>query len=348
MRLEALLTVLREASIPITKTLVCCLYFFSGPATAMEEPECLRTSWKAYHMYVTRILNKVEATLDTDINELALTYLRMAITQLEKREQITTLDQRIIDLVQDPDELETAILDAEKLQDLIMEKINELNQQVEMLSRQSRVVPSVACDKVTSEATYENVINATSTQPINTITSDTSASTTTASDIATTSLTLELFTSTPFMVTSHESVPSPISVTSTSYPAVTYVHSLGPPSLIPISTDSSTLFPQLPTLNLGASDSPSPARVNSTMSSSMVTSITIHNHSPQQFAASRLPKLTLPSFSGNPLDWLTFWNSFQAAIHLNSSLNGIQKFNYLKAQLQGDTARTIDGIPLSD
>ena len=33
-----------------------------------------------------------------------------------------------------------------------------------------------------------------------------------------------------------------------------------------------------------------------------------------QFAASRLPKLTLPVFSGNPLTWLTFW---QAAIHLN-------------------------------
>ena len=140
----------------------------------MEEPEHLRTSRKAYRAHVTRILNKVDATLDTDIDELALTYLRTAITQLEKKkEQITTLDQRIIDLVQDPDDLETAILDAEELQDLIMEKINELNQRVEMLSRQTCVFPSVASDKVTSEVTHENVSNTPSTQPINIITTDT-------------------------------------------------------------------------------------------------------------------------------------------------------------------------------
>ena len=104
--LQALLTVPREASIPITKTLV----FSSGSTAAMEESDHLGRSWKAYHMHVTRILNKVEATLDTDIDELALTYLRMANTQLEKKkEQIITLDQHIIDLIQDPDELETAI-----------------------------------------------------------------------------------------------------------------------------------------------------------------------------------------------------------------------------------------------
>jgi len=32
----------------------------------------------------------------------------------------------------------------------------------------------------------------------------------------------------------------------------------------------------------------------------------------------------------------------------NHNLVGIQKFNYLKAQLQGDAARAIGGLPLSD
>ena len=208
-----------------------------------------------------------------------------------------------------------------------------------MLSRQTRGVSSLASDKTNSEAT--NVNCTPSTQAINTINSDTSAvsaSTVATSDIATTSLTLEPFTSTSLMATSHESVPSPISVISTSYPSVTYVHSSGPPSLIPISADSSTLFPQFPTLNFGSSISSSVARVNSTMSPLMVASTTGHSHSPQQFVAMRLPKLTLPSFSGNPLDWLTFWDSFQAAIRLNPNLSGIQKFNYLKSQLQGDPA----------
>ena len=107
----------------------------------MEEPARLRTSRKAYRSHVTRILNKVDDTLANEIDELALTYLRTAITQLEKKnERITTLDQQIIDLAQDPNELETAILDAEELQDLILEKINELNQQVDTLSRQTTVV----------------------------------------------------------------------------------------------------------------------------------------------------------------------------------------------------------------
>ena len=68
--------------------------------------------------------------------------------------------------------------------------------------------------------------------------------------------------------------------------------------------------------------------------------------SSQQFAASRLPKLSLPTFS--PLTWQTFWDSFYAAINANPNLSGIQKFNYLKAQLQGDAARAVSGLPLSD
>jgi len=33
----------------------------------------------------------------------------------------------------------------------------------------------------------------------------------------------------------------------------------------------------------------------------------------------RLPKLALPTFSGNPLQWQTFWDSFPAAIGLQST-----------------------------
>ena len=66
-------------------------------------------------------------------------------------------------------------------------------------------------------------------------------------------------------------------------------------------------------------------------------------HATQQFA-----KLILPTFSGDPLTWQTFWDSFYAAIHANTTLSGIQKFNYLKAQLQADAARAIDGLPLSE
>ena len=75
---------------------------------------------------------------------------------------------------------------------------------------------------------------------------------------------------------------------------------------------------------------------------------TVPHREPQQFVTSRLPKLTLPTFSGDPLTWQTFWDSFYVSIHANPNLSGIQKFNYLKAQLQGDAARTIAGLPLTE
>ena len=68
----------------------------------------------------------------------------------------------------------------------------------------------------------------------------------------------------------------------------------------------------------------------------------------QRFATSQSPKCSLPTFSGGPLTWLSFWDSFFAAIHFNPILSGMQKFSYLKALLQGDAARAIEGLPLSE
>lgn len=64
-------------------------------------------------------------------------------------------------------------------------------------------------------------------------------------------------------------------------------------------------------------------------------------------AVTRLPKLSLPCFAGNPLLWQTFWDSFDAAVHSNPILSKVQKFNYLRSQLQDDAAKTIAGFPLT-
>lgn len=53
-------------------------------------------------------------------------------------------------------------------------------------------------------------------------------------------------------------------------------------------------------------------------------------------------------FSGDPLSWQSFWDSFDAAVNTNPTLSPIHKFNYLKAQLQGDAARAIAGLPLTE
>ena len=62
----------------------------------------------------------------------------------------------------------------------------------------------------------------------------------------------------------------------------------------------------------------------------------------------RLPKLTLPTFMGNPLKWQTFWDTYKTAIHDNVSLSDVQKFTYLKAQLSGEAANSIEGLPLTE
>ena len=55
--------------------------------------------------------------------------------------------------------------------------------------------------------------------------------------------------------------------------------------------------------------------------------------SPSQYH--RLPKLSLPTFNGDILQWQTFWDSFESTIHLNVNLTDVQKFSYLKSQLVG-------------
>ena len=63
--------------------------------------------------------------------------------------------------------------------------------------------------------------------------------------------------------------------------------------------------------------------------------------------ASRLPKLTLPHFSGDPVDWIHFWDSFSAAVDKKTSLSDIGKFTYLRSVLKGEAAATIAGFSLT-
>ena len=61
----------------------------------------------------------------------------------------------------------------------------------------------------------------------------------------------------------------------------------------------------------------------------------------------RLPKLTLPTFNGDVQTWQTFWDSFESTVHQNINLTDVQRFSYLKSQLEETAARTIDGFALT-
>ncbi|XP_074657161.1 uncharacterized protein LOC141910324 [Tubulanus polymorphus] len=62
---------------------------------------------------------------------------------------------------------------------------------------------------------------------------------------------------------------------------------------------------------------------------------------------STLPKLQLPKFDGNILNWQTFWGLFDAAVHSSSSFSDVEKFAYLKCQLL-EAKGCIDGLPLTE
>ena len=47
-----------------------------------------------------------------------------------------------------------------------------------------------------------------------------------------------------------------------------------------------------------------------------------------------LPKISLLRFNGDPVKWTSFWDSYWAAIHLNTELSEIDKFNYLRSLLE--------------
>ena len=61
----------------------------------------------------------------------------------------------------------------------------------------------------------------------------------------------------------------------------------------------------------------------------------------------KLPKLTIPPFEGDITQWMPFWDSYDSAIHKNSSLTGIDKFNYLRSLLKGDAREAISGLMLT-
>ena len=60
----------------------------------------------------------------------------------------------------------------------------------------------------------------------------------------------------------------------------------------------------------------------------------------------RLPKLDLPTFSGDPQKWMSFWDSFKASVD-DSELPEISKLTYLKSVLKGEAKVCIEGLTLS-
>ena len=86
---------------------------------------------------------------------------------------------------------------------------------------------------------------------------------------------------------------------------------------------------------------PKKSKLIENKSESVISSANIENNL-------KLPKFSLPSFSGNMHDWLSFRDIFKASIHDNSNLSGAVKLQYLKSSLKGDAHRIIQSISIVD
>ena len=62
----------------------------------------------------------------------------------------------------------------------------------------------------------------------------------------------------------------------------------------------------------------------------------------------KIPKLDFTKFSGNLLKWQEFWDSYDSAIHSNASLSPVEKINYLRAKVEGESEEVISGLTLTN
>ena len=80
-----------------------------------------------------------------------------------------------------------------------------------------------------------------------------------------------------------------------------------------------------------------------------VEQLKAQNHStvPKR-TSGRLPKIEYKKFADQMVKWQEFWDTFEATIHKNPSLQPIEKFNYLRAQLENEALQSIEGLELTN
>lgn len=74
---------------------------------------------------------------------------------------------------------------------------------------------------------------------------------------------------------------------------------------------------------------------NSTMTNTMFSSSQV-----------RLPKIELPTFSGDITQWMSFKDRFESMVHEVVELSEVMKLQYLLASLRGDVARQFEHVQL--
>ena len=60
------------------------------------------------------------------------------------------------------------------------------------------------------------------------------------------------------------------------------------------------------------------------------------------------PNLELKKFSGRPIDWPEFWDSFCSAVHENEELSDVEKFAFLRHCMEKSAKVVNSGFPITE
>ncbi len=62
-----------------------------------------------------------------------------------------------------------------------------------------------------------------------------------------------------------------------------------------------------------------------------------------------VPKLKLPEFHGNKIEWLDFWPMFKIAVHASPTLSKVEKLTLLKNAMVGEKVKDkVSGLKLTE
>ncbi|XP_076278422.1 uncharacterized protein LOC143208163 [Lasioglossum baleicum] len=85
-----------------------------------------------------------------------------------------------------------------------------------------------------------------------------------------------------------------------------------------------------------------------TAACSTATSTASNHDDPDLESDAKLPKLQLPTFSGDIHQWESFRDQFLSSVHNKKRLSKVNKLTYLKSCLTGEAARMLDRTPITE
>ena len=77
------------------------------------------------------------------------------------------------------------------------------------------------------------------------------------------------------------------------------------------------------------------------------STVSINSSTTRNDVRVKLPELKISVFQGDITSWQGFWDQFEAAIHSNTPISDIDKFQYLKSFLCESVQASINGLSLS-